>query len=147
MELTMRSGERADFARIIEFLEKAGLGTAGVTEETANLFLLAEKDGAIRGSLGIEQYGTFGLLRSLAITPGVNEQELLSMFEQMLLLAKNKGIASLYLATNKREAIPFFEMAGFTMIVRSELPPDFFNSPHVLNILNVDNSVFLKFSI
>lgn len=145
MELMMRRAEESDYAKVIRFLEKAGLGTAGITKESAGLFLLAERDGTIQGSIGIEQYGDSGLLRSLAISPGMNEQALLAMLEQMLILAKNAGMKALYLATNKRNAIPFFEMAGFCMIVRNELPPEFFNSQHVLNILNVNDSIFLRY--
>ncbi|CEG29198.1 GNAT family N-acetyltransferase [Bacillus sp. B-jedd] len=145
MELMMRKAEKSDFARVIVFLEKAGLGTAGITEESAGLFLLAEKDGDIQASIGIEQYGDSGLLRSLAISPGMTEQTLLAMLKQMIILANNTGMRALYLATNKRSAIPFFEMAGFSMIVRNQLPPEFFNSPHVLNILNVNDSIFLRF--
>ncbi|WP_316570582.1 hypothetical protein [Neobacillus sp. YIM B06451] len=145
MELSLKSGTREDLARIIGFLEKAGLGTAGIDEETAEQFLIAENDGEIKASLGILLFGDFGLLRSLALSEGLGGQKLFMLFEQMLLLAKQKGLKAVYLATNKRAAIPFFEMAGFSMIVKSELPEAFFRSAHVMEILNVENSVFMEF--
>ncbi|WP_059171837.1 hypothetical protein [Bacillus sp. FJAT-27445] len=146
MELTVRIGERADFDRIVGFLEKAGLGTAGIDEESTRFFLIAEDGAGIKASLGIEQFGKSGMLRSLALSPGIGEHELLLLFGQMLLFAKEEGMKSVYLATNKRSAIPFLEIAGFSMIVKNELPVEFFNSAHVMDILNVDNSVFMKFS-
>ncbi|WP_053368393.1 GNAT family N-acetyltransferase [Bacillus sp. FJAT-27245] len=144
MELLLKSGAREDLERIIGFLQKAGLGTAGIDEESAEQFLIAEDDGEIKASLGIMQFGDFGLLRSLALSEGLGGQKLFMLFEQMLLLAKQKGLKAVYLATNKRTAIPFFEMAGFSMIVKSELPEAFFQSPHVMDILNVENSVFMR---
>lgn len=146
MELSLKSGTREDLGRIICFLENAGLGTAGINKESAEHFLIADDEGGIKACLGIELYGDAGLLRSLALSDGLGGRKLFLLFEQMLLLSKEKGLKAVYLATNKRSAIPFFEMAGFTMIVKSELPGAFFRSEHVMDILNVENSVFLKFS-
>ncbi|WP_077247863.1 GNAT family N-acetyltransferase [Bacillus sp. FJAT-27225] len=145
--MTIRIGEETDFTGIIEFLNKAGLSTDGLTGRGAGQFILAEDRERLRGCLGMEQYGEAGLLRSLAISPGMGEEDLLAMFKQMVELAANQNVNALYLATNKRTAIPFFEMIGFKRIVKSELPPEFFNSIHVLNVLSVTNSVFLRFSL
>jgi N-acetylglutamate synthase-like GNAT family acetyltransferase len=147
MQLTIRRGEKTDFTKMVEFLTKAGLSTEGLTEELQGGVILAEDREWIRGCLGMEQYGGSGLLRSLAISPGMGEQDLLAMFEQMLLLAAERNITALFLATNKRNAIPFFEMIGFKKIVKNELPSEFFNSIHVLNVLSINNSVFLKYSL
>ncbi|RDU37482.1 hypothetical protein DRW41_06445 [Neobacillus piezotolerans] len=147
MELSLKSGAREDVERIVGFLEKAGLGTAGIDEETMEHFLIAEDEGEIKACLGIELFGDSGLLRSLALSEGLGGHKLFMLFEQMLVFAKKRGLKAVYLATNKRTAIPFFEMVGFGMIVKSELPEEFFRSSHVMDILNVENSVFLKFTI
>jgi amino-acid N-acetyltransferase len=63
------------------------------------------------------------------------------------LLAKEKGMKSLFLATNKNVALPFFELMGFQRIEREELPTEFHQSKHIRHVLNVDNSIFLKFSL
>ena len=65
----------------------------------------------------------------------------------MLKLARQKGITSLFLATNKSVALPFFEVLGFNRVTREEIPNELYGSDHIKHILNVDNSVFLKFSL
>jgi N-acetylglutamate synthase-like GNAT family acetyltransferase len=145
--MIMRAG-RQDLARVQEFLTKAQLGTDGLTEETVDCFILLEDEaGNIRGSLGMEAYKGNGLLRSLVVSSGQADKEILVLFNQMLKLAREKGITSLFLATNKSVAVPFFEVLGFTRIKQEELPKDFYQSEHIQHILNVDNSIFLKFSL
>ena len=65
----------------------------------------------------------------------------------MVQLAKEKGMNGLFLATNKSVALPFFELMGFQRVEREELPSEFYHSEHIRHVLNVDNSLFLKFSL
>jgi N-acetylglutamate synthase-like GNAT family acetyltransferase len=143
----LKAGKQ-DLDRVVEFLLRANLGTDGLTEEAVENFLLLEDEtGNIRGSLGMEAYNEFGLLRSLVVSPGHAEKEIFILFNQMLKLAREKGITSIFLATNKSVALPFFEVLGFSRITREEIPNEFYVSDHIKHILNVDNSVFLKFSL
>jgi N-acetylglutamate synthase-like GNAT family acetyltransferase len=145
--MIIRAGKQ-DLERVRAFLTKAQLGTDGLTEETVDYFLLLEDEGGnVRGSLGIEAYKEHGLLRSLVVSPGQAEKEIFVLFNQMLKLAREKGITSLFLATNKSVAVPFFEVLGFNRIEQEDLPNDFDQSEHIQHILNVDNSIFLKFSL
>jgi N-acetylglutamate synthase-like GNAT family acetyltransferase len=139
---------KQDLERVQAFLSKAQLGTDGLTEETVDYFLLLEdEEGNIRGSLGMEAYKENGLLRSLVVSPGQAEKEIFVLFNQMLKLAQEKGITNLFLATNKSVALPFFEVLGFSRMERENLPKEFYGSEHIRHILNVDNSIFLKFSL
>ena len=88
-----------------------------------------------------------GLLRSLVVTASISENDLLSLFREMFLLAKNKEIKDLYLATNKLGAMKFVEVLGFEPVDKDHIPMAFSSSEHVKHILTVDNSVFLKHSI
>jgi N-acetylglutamate synthase-like GNAT family acetyltransferase len=131
-----------------EFLSRANLGTEGLTEETIEYFLLLETEaGALKGTLGMEAFAEYGLLRSLVVTPGQAEKEIFVLFDQMVQLAKEKGMNGLFLATNKSVALPFFELMGFQRVDREELPTEFYHSDHIRHVLNVDNSLFLKFSL
>jgi N-acetylglutamate synthase-like GNAT family acetyltransferase len=143
MEATMiRMATEQDLPALVNFLEKANLGTDGL-EESINFFLVMEDEfGGMRATLGVEPYGDNGLLRSLVITAGMKENEILLLFEQMLRLAKDKNVARLFLATNKATSVPFFEMLGFSTV--DSLPVELYQSEHIKNILGVDNSVFLK---
>lgn len=147
MQAMLRCANKQDVNKLKDFLAEAKLGIDGVSEQSVGYFLLLENEsGQIKGTLGIEPFGEAGLLRSLAIAPGMAEKEILMLFNQMLILAKEKDMTTLILATNKEGAVPFFEMLGFERSSREYLPPDLAESIHVQHIVNVDNSIFLKFS-
>ncbi|WP_066072989.1 GNAT family N-acetyltransferase [Neobacillus soli] len=148
MQALIRRANSQDLSRLREFLSRAKLGTDGLTMDTINYFLLLEtEDGTLKGSLGMEAMTEFGLLRSLVVTPGQAEKEIFILFDQMVQLAKEKGLQGLFLATNKSAALPFFELLGFQVVGREELPTEFYHSEHIRHVLNVDNSLFLKFSL
>jgi N-acetylglutamate synthase-like GNAT family acetyltransferase len=147
METMIRMATEQDLDNLVNFLEKANLGTEGV-KETVEYFLLMEDEiGSLRATLGVEPFGENGLLRSLVISAGMKENEILTLFEQILRLTKEKDMKNLFLATNKHTSVPFFEMLGFSTIEEDELPEDLYQSEHIKNILTVDNSVFLKFQM
>ncbi|MFL6555493.1 MAG: GNAT family N-acetyltransferase [Bacillus sp. (in: firmicutes)] len=148
MQSLIRRANKQDLGSLRDFLSRAKLGTDGLTDETVDYFLLLEnEDGTLKGSLGMEAFTDFGLLRSLVVTPGQAEKEIFVLFDQMVQLAKEKGMKDLFLATNKSVALPFFEIMGFQRIEREGLPTEFYRSEHIRHVLNVDNSLFLKFSL
>jgi len=148
MQALIRSATKEDLNHLQEFLKRAGLGTDGLSEETTQYFLLLEdEDKTLRGTLGIEPFAETGLLRSLVVSPGQAEKDIYLLIQQMMVLAKDKGMKSLFLATNKGTARPFFELLGFKPVDRTELPAEFSHSEHIRHVLNVDNSLFLKFSL
>ncbi|NHM30103.1 GNAT family N-acetyltransferase [Neobacillus terrae] len=147
MQAVIRCAEKVDFNRIVDFLETAGLGTEGISTEKLPYFLLMENSmGEIKGMMGLESFGESGLLRSLVITPDMGEKDLIFLFKEMMLLAKKRRVFNLFLATNKKGALDFFHVLGFRETERENLPEELVHSPHIKHILNVDNSIFLKFS-
>jgi N-acetylglutamate synthase-like GNAT family acetyltransferase len=148
MQALIRSANQGDLGKLREFLSRANLGTDGLTAETVEYFLLLEDEaGAIKGTLGIEAFAEYGLLRSLAVSPGLAEKDIYILINQMMQLAKEKGMKSVFLATNKGGALTFFELLGFRRVDKDELPAEFYHSEHIRHVFNVDNSLFLKFSI
>jgi N-acetylglutamate synthase-like GNAT family acetyltransferase len=148
MQSLIRRANKQDLGSLREFLSRAKLGTDGLTDETIDYFLLLEnEEGVLKGTLGMEAFAEFGLLRSLVVSPGQAEKEIFVLFDQMVQLAKEKGMKGLFLATNKSVALPFFELMGFQRVEREELPTEFYHSEHIRHVLNVDNSLFLKFSL
>ncbi|HJV16051.1 MAG TPA: GNAT family N-acetyltransferase [Bacillales bacterium] len=148
MEAVIRRASQNDLFILKEFLTKANLGTNGLTEEMVEYFLLLEDDeGELVGTLGIEPIDERGLLRSLAVASGQAEKDIWLLIEQALQLAKDRGIKELFLATNKTGALPLFELLGFQKVPEKALPQELFQSEHVRHILNVDNSLFLKYAI
>ncbi|MFC4802472.1 GNAT family N-acetyltransferase [Neobacillus sp. GCM10023253] len=148
MQTLIRKATKGDLDRLKGFLTRANLGTDGLSEETIEWFLLLEDEqGELVGSLGMEVCEQFGLLRSLVVTAGQAEKEIFVLFDQMVKLAKEKEMESLFLATNKGAALPLFELMGFEKIGRGELPVGFYQSEHIRHVLNVDNSLFLRLTI
>jgi N-acetylglutamate synthase-like GNAT family acetyltransferase len=147
METMIRMATEQDLDNLVNFLEKANLGTEGVRETVEYFLLMEDESGSLRATLGVEPFGENGLLRSLVISAGMKENEILTLFEQILRLTKEKDMKNLFLATNKHTSVPFFEMLGFSTIEEEDLPEDLYQSEHIKNILTVDNSVFLKFQM
>ena len=146
MDMVIRRAEVEDLSKLLSFLGQAKVGTNGV-EETLDCFLLIENEvGEIMATIGIEPLGQVGLIRSLVMTSQATEQDFHLLFEQIILLAKEKGIKDLFLATNKVGAVKLIEQMGFHMVDKEQLPDVLFQSEHVLHILTVDNSLFLKLS-
>lgn len=148
MQAVIRCANKEDLSGLREFLTRANLGCVGLTEETVGFFLLLEdEDGAIKGTLGMEVFTECGLLRSLVVSPGQAEKDIVLLITQMMQLAKEKGLRSLFLATNKGVALPFFELLGFEKVARDQLPAEMYSLEHIRHVFNVDNSLFLKFSL
>lgn len=148
MQALIRCANKDDLATLREFLTRAKLGVDGLTEETVEYFLLLEDvDGAIKGTMGMEVFAACGLLRSLVVSPGQAEKDIVLLITQMMQLAREKGMRSLFLATNKGVALPFFELLGFEKVGRDKLPVELYSLEHIRHVINVDNSLFLKFSL
>lgn len=147
METVIRYANNQDIEFLTNFLERANVGIEGI-KDAIDYFLIMENEfGDIRGTLGIEPWGKVGLLRSLVLAPKSTDKDILVLFEQILKLAKEKDLTSLYLATNKMASVQFFKLLGFEEEEKSELPEILFQSEHVRQIRSVDNSVFLKLSL
>lgn len=147
MSAVIRCALTDDVDNLITFLERAGLSTEGVAG-TIDSFLIMEDDmGDIQATIGIEQFGGVGLLRSLVMTSQTMKNDVYILFEQIFLRAAEKGMSEIFMATNKLGAIKLVELLGFQQIKKSELPLALSEAGHVQHILTVDNSVFLKISL
>lgn len=78
--------------------------------------------GTIVGTGGLEIYDRLALLRSVTIHPDWRGRNLgTEVVRQMQMVAKSKGVSSLFLLTTSAE--PFFRKLGFEMTPR-EIVPD-----------------------
>jgi N-acetylglutamate synthase-like GNAT family acetyltransferase len=86
-------------------------------------FFVAEAEGMIVGTIGIEVRAPYALLRSAAVDPfrhggGIGARLVGRLVEE----AKGRGIAALYLFTPS--AAPFFERNGFSRTDREAIPQE-----------------------
>ena len=147
MDMVIRRAKAEDLPRLLSFLGQAKVGTNGV-EKTIDCFLMIEDEiGEIVATIGIEPLGQVGLIRSLVMTSQATEQDFHLLFEQIVSFSKREGIKDLFLATNKVGAVNLIEQLGFQFVDKEQLPELLFQSEHVLHILTVDNSIFLKLSV
>ncbi|MBL8207744.1 MAG: GNAT family N-acetyltransferase, partial [Blastocatellia bacterium] len=63
----------SDLPDVLALLEEVKLPTEGVAEHFAD-FLIARADERVVGCVGLEKYGSYGLLRSLAVAPNFQGQ-------------------------------------------------------------------------
>lgn len=119
--ISLRPSTSADDPGLRSFLEAAGLPAADV-ETGRQEYLLAEEDGRLVGTIGLEFVGQDALVRSLAVAPGRRGQGLAGRLDDAALaLARSRRIRTLYLLTTTAEA--YAARRGYERIPRDEVPP------------------------
>jgi amino-acid N-acetyltransferase len=118
--VTVRDARADDFERVESLLRAHSLPVAGVPASLEG-FLVAESDGQVVGSVGVETCGHYGLLRSAAVDAqwqgrGVGRE----LVEQAVRQADSRGLRALFLLTTTAER--FFPMFGFNVVQRAEVP-------------------------
>ncbi|KPB05802.1 GNAT family N-acetyltransferase [Bacillus sp. CHD6a] len=109
----LRSATQDDLWALQVFLRRANINIVDLEDKIEDFIILEEENEGICGTIGIEEYGNAGLLRSLVIGPSVKQFQLLQMFEHTQQHARKKGLEQLYLVTNKNNFIQFFELLNF----------------------------------
>jgi amino-acid N-acetyltransferase len=128
--------------KIIELLAAEKLPVSDLPEKLEN-FIVAIQDGVVVGVGGIEVYGKYGLLRSLAIHPKHRSAGIAStLLERLDSMSKEKGLTALYLLTETAQA--YFERKGYIKITRDEVPYEIRQSSEFRDICPVSAIVMKK---
>ena len=116
MEITEAINYRED---IIALLSSEKLPTSDLPVSLNNFLVMIDNDEMI-GVIGLETYGNYGLLRSLAVHPGSRNRNIAGkLVEQIEKLAKTEGLKAIFLLT---ETAPgYFSRKGYQVIARSEI--------------------------
>jgi amino-acid N-acetyltransferase len=86
-------------------------------------FLVAVQDDELVGTIGLEIYGNYGLLRSLAVKPTFRSQNIAGkLIGQIETLATSKGLKAIFLLTET--APDYFACKSYEKITRSEVPAE-----------------------
>ena len=119
--MSIRPATAGDLPEIVRLLEAEGLPTDDLDQNSLGLFLVVDEHGSLKGAVGLERCSDTALLRSLVVASELrglgHGNALASAAEQ---LARDLGIASLYLLTTSADA--FFRQRGYRSIHRDESP-------------------------
>lgn len=107
-----------DLDAVLALLAAASLPREGVAEHFAH-FLVARTGGTVVGSVGMEPYGTSGLLRSLVVAPAHRGKGIgRALTDRVLMETRARGVARVFLLTET--AADFFAGLGFARIHRAQ---------------------------
>lgn len=111
----------SDLPAIVELLAANGLPTADVQPGSAPAFWVVRRDERVIGVVGLERFGTVGLLRSLAVSTEHRRMRLgVALIHALEAHASRSGLTSLVLLTET--AAGFFERLDFHVVARGDVP-------------------------
>lgn len=124
MNLQVAPSTPHDLPAVFELLEAVKLPTEGVAEHFAD-FLIARANERVVGCVGLEKYGSHGLLRSLAVAPDFRGQALgLQLTAQLLAYAQANTVHTIALLTTTAAEF-FIQHFGFEVVERNHFPEVF----------------------
>ena len=119
MDITEAINYRDD---IIALLSAAKLPTDDLPETLKNFWAMIKNEELI-GVVGLETYGNYGLLRSLAVRPDyMNQNSAGKLVAQLENLAAAEGLKAVFLLTET--APDYFSRKGYQIITRAEIPAE-----------------------
>ena len=139
----MAIAKNQDVEPAVKFMERAGMEVAQEEIESGKFILLKDDVHSIKGMIGIETCGEYGLLRSFLFLPEAHAQ-VPALFETMLAIAREQGVEQVFLVSNKQQAKAFFEALQFTSCHTDEVPDKVKESPVVEKVCTMDNIYFMS---
>ena len=110
---------------------------------SAGKFILLKEEGSVKGMIGMESCGEYGLLRSFLFRPEAQAQ-VPALFETILALAKEKGMKKIFLISNKLQARGFFEALQFERVNSREIPNDLRDSSIVEKVWTIQEAYVME---
>lgn len=118
----LRNARPTDLAAVERLLTANGLILDDVAAGIGD-FIVAESEGEIIGTIGLEVRPPYALLRSAAVDPARHRGGLGGQLVARLVeAAESRGVRALYLFTPS--AAPFFEKHGFQRTTRDAIPKE-----------------------
>jgi arsenate reductase len=113
----------ADLPAAERLIEECGLPLDGVTDQFGGGFVAAVIAGELAGVAGVEVYGSYGLLRSVAVAPEHRGKgAAAALVRDCIEWSGKNSLAALFLLTTTAAA--YFTRAGFETVPREEAPEE-----------------------
>ncbi|MGB9867116.1 MAG: arsenic resistance N-acetyltransferase ArsN2 [Bacillota bacterium] len=139
---TVREATPEDRQAVLRLLESVGLSREGISPSLRG-FLVATDGAQIVGCVGLESYGSVGLLRSLAVSEDMRGQGLGQLLVcEVLNKAKQNGVFEVYLLTTTARG--FFDRLGFVKVERDCIPAALAQSVQVKRTCPLSATVMTK---
>jgi amino-acid N-acetyltransferase len=110
-----------DSSRVKQVLMDCGLPSEDITPDHLDHFLILRNDDRLAGVVGLEIFGRYALLRSLAVTRSNRAKGFaIQLTKQAEIYARSKKVGTLYLLTLTAEG--FFSKQGYQKTDRDSVP-------------------------
>jgi len=120
--MPIRPAQESDLLHLIRLLREAALPIEGVADHLNDFLVACDVTGKVVGGVGLETYGTVGLLRSVVVDPAHRGQGVAAtLCRELLAAARDKGLTDVFLLTT--DAADYFTRHGFKPCERSAAPP------------------------
>ena len=117
---TVRPATSGDYEAVAELLRAAQLPLDGVPRMLTE-FYVAENRGRVLGAIGLQSYGSDGLLRSVVVEPAARSAGIgVALVDHVLGQARLRRLRAVYLLTTTAER--YFPRFGFSAIARDDVP-------------------------
>jgi amino-acid N-acetyltransferase len=122
--------------QVIDLLHSSGLPYKDITIDKSLMIGYRDGNGSLIGSGGLEFYGSYALLRSVAVRKDFQGKSFgKAIIHDLLHRAKAKGITKVYLLTET--AHDYFNRIGFLDVDRNEVPQEIRLSSEFSNVCPV----------
>jgi amino-acid N-acetyltransferase len=119
----LRDAIPADLGAARELISRLELPVDGLEDFFSESYIVATEEERLVGVAGIEIYGQYGLLRSVAVEPEFQGNSLgAGMIFERLERARESGLRAVYLITTTAEE--YFPRFGFQLVERSTVPAE-----------------------
>lgn len=127
---------------IISLLQSQKLPTEDLPDVLDHFFIATEED-QLAGLIGLERYGSYGLLRSMVVHPDYRNRQIAErVVQQLEETAKATGITAMYLLTETAEK--YFSKKGYKTITRNDVPQTLMQSSEFSHVCPVSATVMKK---
>jgi arsenate reductase len=117
----LRAATIRDLPAVLDLLKQASLPTEDLQESVGVQFWVAEDGDRVVGAIGLERFGTQGLLRSLVVSPEYRRRGLgVRLAKALEGYASAAGVQQLVLLTQTADR--FFARLGYAAIDRAAAP-------------------------
>jgi amino-acid N-acetyltransferase len=140
--IDLRPATQEDWPKIKVLLAHLKLPTDDIAEGLKGFFV-AYQGNLLVGTVGVEQFGELGMLRSLAVNREFRSQNLgTSLYQKAEAYARHQGIKQLYLITIAAQH--YFGAKGYQALGRDQVPLPIQSTPQFSQICPTDAAIMVK---